>query len=66
MPTPDAPYTRHDFRDAEKLPEQMLRLMVNRGMEPTIGLRMLALDLANLAATGEGRFAGDLDPQPVW
>lgn len=33
------------------LPDQMFRLMVNRGLPDTIGMRYLALDLANLRLT---------------
>lgn len=60
----DWPYTSKDMYDQDKLPDMMFRLLVNRGLEPTIGLRLMALDLANLSITREGKFPSDMNPPP--
>lgn len=57
----DKPYTHHGMY--EGLSEQMWRMMLNRGVPPTVGLRFLCMDLANLALTGEGQFANDTEPK---
>lgn len=58
----DEPFTHHDMWDPDKAPDKVLRTLVNRGeMQPTIGLRFFALDIANLVLTGKPKFASDLD-----
>lgn len=53
------PFDHRSMR--EGLAGAMFRTMLNRGAQPTVGLRFLSMDLANLALTGEPKFPSDTE-----